>query len=198
MTTAIDQTKLFREAEMIRVYRVADRLRDQIALRLLFELGIRREALRMFRLEHYDPESQTATFQWKGGGNRTLPVQEELAYLLEHHAKEQRVGYLLYPEKIAGPVHNRRYIWEDRNRPLSRAALHGWWARRLAAANVDHRRMHDARHTAITRFLRQTGNLKLAQMLAGHSSAKTTADIYGHLDIADLAAAMREVGGIAA
>jgi hypothetical protein len=29
--------------------------------------------------------------------------------------------------------------------------------------------MHEARHTAITGFLRDTGDLKLAQMLAGHA-----------------------------
>ena len=41
--------------------------------------------------------------------------------------------------------------------------------------------MHEARHTAITQFLRDTGNLKLAQMLAGHADISTTANIYAHL-----------------
>jgi site-specific recombinase XerD len=51
--------------------------------------------------------------------------------------------------------------------------------------------MHEARHTAITRFLRQTGNLKLAQMLAGHADIGTTANIYAHLDVTDLETALR-------
>jgi Phage integrase family len=38
--------------------------------------------------------------------------------------------------------------------------------------------MHEARHTAITDFLRRSGNLKLAQMLAGHADIGTTANIY--------------------
>jgi site-specific recombinase XerD len=37
--------------------------------------------------------------------------------------------------------------------------------------------MHEARHTAITEFVRKTGNLKLAQMLAGHADIGTTANI---------------------
>ena len=50
--------------------------------------------------------------------------------------------------------------------------------------------MHESRHTAITEFLRHTGNLKLAQQLARHKSITTTADIYGHVDDADLERAL--------
>jgi integrase len=39
----------------------------------------------------------------------------------------------------------------------------------------------------------RSGNLKLAQLLAGHASIQTTADIYAHLDIADLRDALRIV-----
>jgi site-specific recombinase XerD len=52
--------------------------------------------------------------------------------------------------------------------------------------------MHEARHTAITEFLRDTGNLKLAQMLAGHADIGTTANIYAHLDTSDLESALRQ------
>jgi hypothetical protein len=52
--------------------------------------------------------------------------------------------------------------------------------------------MHEARHPAITEFLRDTGNLKLAQMLAGHADIGTTANIYAHLDTSDLEAATNE------
>jgi site-specific recombinase XerD len=51
--------------------------------------------------------------------------------------------------------------------------------------------MQEARHTAITDFLRRTGNIKLAQMLAGHADIGTTANIYAHLDTTDLESALR-------
>ncbi len=51
--------------------------------------------------------------------------------------------------------------------------------------------MHEARDTAITNSLRQTGNLKLAQLLAGHADIGTTANIHAHLDTSDLEAALR-------
>lgn len=63
--------------------------------------------------------------------------------------------------------------------------------KRLEEAGLPHRRMHEARHTAITNFLRRTGNLKLAQMLAGHADIGTTANIYAHLDTSDLETALR-------
>jgi integrase len=53
-------------------------------------------------------------------------------------------------------------IWEDRCKQLSSTAMHRWWAKRMEAAGLPHRPMHEARHTAITGFLRATSNLKLA------------------------------------
>ena len=46
----------------------------------------------------------------------------------------------------------------------------------------------------LTDFLRQTGNLKLAQMLAGQADIGTTANIYAHLDTSDLEAALKALG----
>ena len=54
--------------------------------------------------------------------------------------------------------------------------------------------MHEARHTAITELVRFSGNLKLAQQLAGHASIQTTADVYAHLDDEDLARVLRAMG----
>ena len=40
---------------------------------------------------------------------------------------------------------------------------------------------HTLRHTAVTRFLRATGNLELARKYARHANIQTTARIYSHL-----------------
>jgi len=55
--------------------------------------------------------------------------------------------------------------------------LHRWWNALLERAGVEDHTMHEARHAAITQIVRDTGNLKLAQLLAGHASIQTTADI---------------------
>jgi integrase len=125
------------------------------------------------------------------------PVDEDLRLELERHILERRPSpeeYLLYPEKLGpefygGPV---GVIWENRTSELSSTAMQRWWTRRLEDAGLPHRPMHEARHTAITEFLRDTGNLKLAQMLAGHADVGTTANIYAHLDTSDLESALRQ------
>ena len=116
--------------------------------------------------------------------------------LAEHIAAErpEPSDFLLYPERTTGPDRRgRQYagiVWEDRSLPLSSSAMHRWWHRCLELAGVPPRPMHEARHTAITEFLRSTGNLKLAQQLARHRTIQTTADIYGHLEDVDLERAL--------
>ena len=57
--------------------------------------------------------------------------------------------------------------------------------------------MHEACHTAITDFLRETENLKLTQQFAWHASIQTTADVYADLDDMDLERAMQRAPVIA-
>ena len=74
---------------------------------------------------------------------------------------------------------------------LSSAAMHRWWSGWREQVGIAHRPMHEARHTAITAFLRSTGNLKLARMLAGHADVATTANSCAHLDTSDLETALQ-------
>jgi integrase/recombinase XerD len=171
------------------------RLRDRVALLLLFRLGLRKSELARVQFKHYD--GRHLTVFGKGGKVRYLPVvANDLRSSLEQHILERQAEpdeYLLYPEKLGpefygGPVGT---IWENRRKQLSSPAMHRWWAKCLDRAGIPHRPMHEARHTAITEFLRRTGNLKLAQMLAGHADIGTTANIYAHLDTSDLESALR-------
>ena len=73
--------------------------------------------------------------------------------------------------------------------PFSR---HGWrkdWQRALEAAGIEDFRFHDLRHTAATRVLRATGNIKAVQKMLGHSDITTTAR-YAHVLMDDVRAAM--------
>lgn len=83
--------------------------------------------------------------------------------------------------------------------PLGEHGAHLWWYRCLTRAGVvapgttAGRRMHSARHTSIQRVLDRTGNLKAAQVLAGHATVGTTGDTYSGWETAQLAGTMREV-----
>lgn len=169
------------------------RARDRLALRLLFALGLRKSELTALRLRHFDFARRRLTVFGKGGTVHRVPVHPDVLQEVERYALGRDPDeFLLFPEKRGpriprGPV---EVLWEDRLAPMSATAAHRWWHARLAAAGITGRTMHEARHTAITDFLRASGNLKLTQQFARHASIQTTADVYAHLDDADLEAAI--------
>ncbi len=164
---------------------------DKAALLMLFRLGIRKGELRGFRFEHYDAERAAVRVCGKGGKWRTIPVEDaELRAVLDKYVADhdpEPAEYLLYPERV-GAVR-----WANRFAPMSDTAAHRWWHACLDRSGVKHLPMHSARHTAITDLVRDTGNLKAAQIFAGHASIQTTADIYAHFDLADLREALKMV-----
>jgi integrase/recombinase XerD len=185
----------FTPGDVTQLLAAQTRQRDRVALLLLFRLGLRKSELARVQFKHYD--GRNLTVFGKAGKVRYLPIVDgELRLTLERHILDQKPSpdeHLLYPEKIGpefykGPV---GVIWENRLAPLSSTAMHRWWAACLKRSGLAHRPMHEARHTAITEFLRRTGDLKLAQMLAGHADIGTTANIYAHLDTADLETALK-------
>ena len=137
----------------------------------------------------------------KGSKLRTLPVVTVgLRLLLDSHwaarlSEGDRDEYLLYPQKYGRRIDPDgppiALNWEDRHRPLTASPMHRWWKRKLAAAGLpDARKMHEMRHTAATDMLRSSGNLELTRQMLGHASVTTTS-IYAHLDVDDLAEALR-------
>jgi integrase/recombinase XerC len=178
--------------------------RERCAVWILCEFGLRKNELRTLQLKHYDIAARVLMVRGKGSKIRALPVVGEamLAELEAHWLERLLDGaadeYLLYPQKLGprrgadGPP--QAVNWENRLAPLGESAMHNWWKRRLAAAGVPHaRKMHEMRHTAATRMLRSSGNLEIVRQMLGHASIQTTADIYSHLDVGDLADALRRL-----
>lgn len=184
----------FTEGDVRKLLTSQPRLRDCVALLLLFRLGLRKSELARVQFAHYD--GRNLTVFGKGGKVRYLPVVDrQLREALERHILERGPmpdEFLLYPEKIGPEFHKGPgTIWEDRRKQLSSTAMHRWWSRCLERAGLPHRPIHEARYTAITAFLRRSGNLKLAQLLAGHADIGSTANIYAHLDTSDLETALK-------
>lgn len=187
------------------------RLRDRLAIRILFHTGIRKGALAKIQFKHFDHARRRLTIFTKGGKVRTVPIVDPLIWHdLERHILDREAHpdeYLLYPERTApkgapgikGKKADRvEVIQELRFQPMKSTSLHRWWYKRLAqaglvGAGVTHgRKLHWARHTAGQKLLDETGNLKAVQKLLGHSSISTTGDIYTDWDDEQLARVMRE------
>lgn len=171
---------------------------DKAAVELLFVLALRKGALRQLRLSDYDAETRMLKIKTKGQTRQTLPVPAYLAAVLDVHWEARQAAnprgwrkeFLLYREKVVPTNRPDGSVTDlsDRMQPKSDPALHAWWERRVAAAQLPYRSMHSVRHTRLTQVTRSNkGGLKQAQLLAGHKSITTTGDIYARLDIGDLA-----------
>ena len=84
-----------------------------------------------------------------------------------------------------GRVAGQRY-------PITYSGLSTAWRRAKLGAKLIDYRFHDNRHTAATRFLRATGNLKLCQMFLRHENIATTMK-YAHASEDDLRQALNTV-----
>jgi integrase len=76
----------------------------------------------------------------------------------------------------------------ERSKPIGEGSFDRWWRRCVDAASVRYRNPEVARHTFATRWLRRGGRLTTLSAAMGHASIATTSDLYGHLDMRDLAA----------
>ncbi len=127
----------------------------------------------------------------KGDRSRAIPMTEEIHALLWSLKDDHPTAVFSYvcrrpgQGSVRGQVKGRRY-------PITIAGFKTAWRRARAKAGISNFRFHDARHTAGTRLLRHTGNLRLAQRLLGHADIKTTTR-YAHAAEEDLRAGLEAV-----
>jgi site-specific recombinase XerC len=97
-----------------------DDLRDQVALRLLAQLGLRKNELRQIQYLHMDLAHATITVFGKGGTVLAVPlVWPDLRLDIERLILERQAQpdhYLLYPKNAP-------------DRPMDPASVHRWWTR---------------------------------------------------------------------
>jgi integrase len=174
-----------REATPAEEATLLDAMRDDYVPPLRFALltGCRQAEIVGLTWARVDFFNDQVTVTGKRGKSRTIPLTAEARALLwslkDHHAE----AVFTYAAKSArdGRERGARY-------PITVNGFKTAW-RRYARAKVKDFRFHDTRHTAATRLVRATGNLKLAQRLLGHTEIATTAR-YAHVTDADLRAGM--------
>lgn len=174
--------------------------RDAIALRLLFDYGLRRSSLLAVQFRHFDHQRKRLVIYAKGGKVREMPVPDPHFWMdLERHildvSAEPQHFLLTGRKRVSRDIPGA----ERPEQPMSEHAAYKWWYRCLADAGIvaqgttSGQKMHKARHTAGQRVLDASGNLKAVQKLLGHSSIQTTGDVYADWDIDQLAGTMAQV-----
>ena len=194
------ERELFATDDIGRIIELQPEVRDRVALKLLFLMGLRKGELAAVRFRDFDLGRRRLRVHGKGGKIRQSPLpteqlrQEIAALALGRDPME----HLLYPQK-RGP--GGRLLWEDRRKPLSGPAMHRWWYRCLARAGAvepgttSGKKMHGARYTAGTEFYLATGDIYATQQLLGHADVSTTANIYVQGSPADLQEKVDKVWG---
>lgn len=155
-------------------------------LMLLLDTGLRKSEARNLQVRHVAAEplpGQLRIIGGKGGKDRLVPLTLRLSQALAEMTLVEGLDptdYLWSCNPGGGKVR--------RDKPIGETSFHKWWGDSLHAAGVkNYRNPHMTRHTFATRYLRAGGRLETLSMVMGHSSIKTTADLYSHLDTRDVA-----------
>lgn len=162
------------------------------ALRFAILTGCRRAEIVGLTWKDVDFFNREFTVRGKGDRVRTIPMTtaiHSLLWELRHNHKEAVFTY-----QVRRP---RNGAVKGTRQPITAEGFKTEWRRTRARAGVEDFRFHDSRHTAATRLVRATGNLKMAQQLLGHTEIATTAR-YAHVTRDDLRAGMESVNAPAA
>jgi len=171
--------KVITEAQVEALLRAPDTsdplgLRDKAMLELLYACGLRVSELANLETHNINLRQGVVRLFGKGNKERLVPLGEEAVNWLEIYMKEAREQLLgekpstvLFPSK-RGQFMTRQTFWH-------RIKLHG----KVAGIGVDVS-PHTLRHAFATHLLNHGADLRVVQMLLGHSDLSTT-QIYTHV-----------------
>jgi integrase/recombinase XerD len=149
-------------------------LRDRAMLELLYASGLRVSELVGLKLGEVSLGQGVVRVFGKGGKERLVPMGEECLEWLQHYLEEGRPALLA--ERMAEAVFVTR-----RGGPMTRQAF--WYLikryARQAGIKAD-LSPHTLRHAFATHLLNHGADLRVLQMLLGHSDLSTT-QIYTHV-----------------
>ncbi len=155
-------------------------LRDKTMLEMLYATGLRVTELVTIRLQDYDLNAGVLKVMGKGSKERLLPLGEHAQYWLEKYLAERSrllqagASDVLFLSK-RGQGMTRQTFWYAIKRHAKTAAI----TKPLSP--------HTLRHAFATHLLNHGADLRIVQLLLGHSNVSTT-QIYTHVTNARLKA----------
>jgi integrase/recombinase XerD len=149
-------------------------LRDRAMLELLYACGLRVSELVNLTMEQIDLTQGVVRLMGKGSKERLVPLGEEAADWLQRYIAQSR------PELAAGASARALFITR-RGKAMTRQAF--WYRLRHYAVKSGINKAlspHTLRHAFATHLLNHGADLRVVQMLLGHSDLSTT-QIYTHV-----------------
>jgi integrase len=142
-----------------------------------------------FGLDDVDVEGERVTLRnRKGGDDHTIPILPADAAMLAariSRARRAKLATVWFREEIRG----KRVVLVARTLRGVGKAMSQAMTDAGVRASKGARGAHSLRHTALTNVLRATGNIRMAQQLAGHASLSSTL-VYAHVLEDDLRSAL--------
>jgi integrase/recombinase XerD len=155
--------------------------RDKAMLELLYATGLRVSELVALTLEQISLRQGLVRITGKGGKERLVPMGEVAISELERYLQQNRPALLAYGQSdVVFP--------SNRGRMMTRQTF--WYRIKLYAQRAGiHKALspHTLRHAFATHLLNHGADLRVVQLLLGHSSLSTT-QIYTHVANARLQA----------
>jgi len=149
-------------------------LRDRAMLELLYACGLRVSELVGVASEQVNLTQGVVRLTGKGNKERLVPLGEEAVHWVQRYLDDSR-------PQLAGAELARQLFITARGKGMSRQAF--WYRIRhyaLKAGINKHLSPHTLRHAFATHLLNHGADLRVVQMLLGHSDLSTT-QIYTHV-----------------
>jgi integrase len=151
-------------------------LHQQVMVRAMYWLGLRRIEAYELRWDRYDERAQTYTVLGKGGKVETLPVVEEMALWF---ARLPRLGRYMCPRNGHDSIHGEGYTDQVVKRAAAAIGYTTWSHHRL-------------RGSLATNLLNRGIPLIKVAAIMRHSSPSTTAQFYYEQDLKSMREAMEK------
>lgn len=148
--------------------------RDRAMLELLYACGLRVSELTSLQMSQVSLNQGVLRVFGKGSKERLVPMGEEALYLLQRYLREAR------PELLRG-IPGDAVFPSRRGRQMTRQTF--WYRIKIHARAAGITRSlspHTLRHAFATHLLNHGADLRVVQMLLGHSDLTTT-QIYTHV-----------------
>ncbi len=154
-------------------------------VRFALTTGLRLGEIVRLRWVDVDWGGRQLTVHGKGGKVATIPLPPDVRELLWPLRGDHEEHVFTYEAARTRDGRSRG----DRH-PMTKTGLRTAVRRAVSAAGIRDFRFHDHRHTAATRVLRATGNLRIVQRLLRHEQITTTVK-YAHVLDEDILAGMQ-------
>lgn len=157
--------------------------RNRSILEVLYSCGLRVSELVGLRLSDVFADEGMVRVTGKGNKQRLVPISDEALKQLDFWLEQRR--HLAVDPKSADVV-----FLNPQGRQLTRVTIFNIIRAAAAAAGIRKKiSPHTLRHSFATHLLQGGADIRAVQELLGHESILTT-EIYTHLDLGDLRAAM--------